>query len=98
MNINMDEFWKWLQKWSVGKIIVTLSLLIILFKNCSEYPSSLNYFIAMGVFLQLFDFCDNDLTSLEKKDVGKIQTMVLNFFMLISVLVLIVITYKLLQI
>jgi hypothetical protein len=98
MNINFDKFWEWLQKWSVGKIIVTLSLLTILLRGCSEYPRSLNYFIALGVFLQIFDFCDNDLTSNEKKDISKIQMVVLNFFMLISVLVLIAITYKLLQI
>lgn len=93
----MDKFWEWLQKWSVGKIIVTLSLLIILFKDYAEYPRSLNYFIALGVFLQIFDFCDNDLTNKEKKDVGVIQIIALNFFMLASVLALAVITYRLFQ-
>lgn len=97
MNINLDKFWKWLQQWSVGKIIVTLSLLVIIFKDFSYDPRALNHFIALGVFLQLFDFCDNSLTSNEKKDIGKIQKIWFNIYILIAIFSMIYIAYKLLQ-
>ncbi len=97
MNINLDKFWEWLQQWSVGKIIVTLSLLVIIFKDFLFNPKVLSYFIALGVFLQLFDFCDNSLTNSCKKDIGNIQKIGLNIYMLIAIISMIVITYNLLR-
>lgn len=95
MNINFDKFWEFLRQWSVGKIVVTLSLLVILIKS-GDYPTSINYFIAIGVFHELFDFCNNNLTDKSKKDVGKTQIVVFNLFMLISLISIIGIVLKLL--
>lgn len=97
MNINIDKFWEWLKEWSVGKILVTLPFLVIIFKDCSEYLYELSCFIALGVFVEIFDFCNNDLTDTRKKSIGKIQVGILNIFMFASLVALFIITYKIFQ-
>ena len=97
MNINLDKFWEFLRYWSVGKIIVTLSLLIILFKDFEngEYPINLNYLIAIGVFHELFDLSHNRVTD-PVKPIKKPQAIIFNVFMGISILSIIGVILKLL--
>ena len=96
MTITLDKFWQFLREWSVGKIIVTLSFLVILIKDCGTYPDFIKYMIFVGVFHELFDFCNNNLTQKDKKNVSKLQALAFNFFMLISLASIITIALKLL--
>lgn len=94
MNISFDKFWEFLRKWSVGKIIVTLSILVILI-NHENYPTAINYFISIGVFHELFDLSHNRVSDPERP-ITKAQAVMFNIFMAISMLSIIGIVLKLL--
>lgn len=89
MKIDLEKFWEFLRQWSVGKIIVTLSLLIVLYYG-HLYPEIIKPFFFVGVFHELFDLSHNKVDSSEK---GLLQKIVFNFFMLISISSIMAICY-----
>lgn len=89
-----DKFFEFLHKWSVGKVLVTLSLIIIIF-NVKEYPTTINYFIAIGIFHEIFDLSHNRVSN-PNRPIKKLQAFMLNVFMVVSILFIMSIIFKLL--
>ncbi|MCF7856292.1 hypothetical protein K9N08_01905 [Candidatus Gracilibacteria bacterium] len=89
-----DKFFEFLRLWSVGKILVTLSLLTIIFREW-PYPEAINYIIGIGVFHELFDLSHNRVSD-PSRPITKIQAFMFNIFMVISILSIVGIVLQLL--
>lgn len=61
MNINLDYFWKFIREWTVGRLIVLLALLYILFTRIIVNELMVMKLILTGVFLEIFELSLNKI-------------------------------------
>ena len=78
MSINLDKFWQFVREWSVGRMLVLLSILALLFNSRCDLKELLFRAISLGLLLEVFELSHNKFarnpSHEERKVIKKIQT------------------------